>query len=475
MKKIAPILFSVFVLFSCTPDNPAQEDPGVQKDTTVTPVPPKPKADKYGVQYVFDDSVIPEIHVSVPLDEWNRLLDMYDANNKTKQYIHCDIKYKKGDELTELDNCGLRLKGQSSRRRPEGNPGEHHQSTLRRIHFALHFQKYIDNDKHSVHGCKSVRLKACGADPSYVRELFSYDLFHRVGVWTAINCTYCRLWIKIEGDAEETYMGVYDLEESINKRYLKERSEQFGGKTSGNLWKCRYYSKLNLSNATYGVDIGGDEEYVYEYKMDEVDFAAAKIQLRQFMLNLQKGDPAFHDWILEACDVELLMKTYAVNVAVAMWDDYWNNANNYYLYFDSKDQNKFKFYFIPYDYDISMGSTSDGQFQTDAVRQDPLHWGDDTNPLIRRILKFDDFRKIYTDTLLELVEEGGQMCEDVSVQRILEWQDKIREYIANDTGEHMEIQDLPAGWSSHQEYRLTEDCPDNFFRVKTESILQYCK
>jgi spore coat protein CotH len=53
-------------------------------------------------------------------------------------------------------------------------------------------------------------------------------------------------------------------------------------------------------------------------------------------------------------DVDLFLKTYAVSVIVGMWDDYWaDNGNNYYFYFDSDG----KVYFIPYDYDNSMGIT----------------------------------------------------------------------------------------------------------------------
>lgn len=442
-------------------------------DYSDDPEEPAVEEDKYGVKYVFDSSVIPEIHISVPLVQWNRLLDMYDANPLTKQYVQCDVTYKKGEEVTEINKCGLRLKGHSSRRRPDLSDGHHVPGKLSHVHFALHFQKYIDDKAHSLHGCKSIKLKWFNQDPSYAREIFCYDLFRRMGVWTAINCVYCRLWVKIEGDPEETYYGVYMLEEAINKSYLKERAEQFG-RTDGNLWKCRYGAKLNLTVTSYGVDAGGDEEYVYEYKMDEKYYEDARLQLRQFMLDLQKGDQAFHDWIIESCDVALLMKTYAINIAVGMWDDYWNNANNYYLYFDSRDKDSFRFFFIPYDYDISMGVTADCAFQTDAVRQNPHEWGDDSNPLIRRILKFDDFRSIFNETLLGLVAETGEMSEAAGAGRIRQWQERIREYVVNDTGEDMAIEDRPALWSSHPEYRLTEDSDNNYFRVKAESIRQYC-
>ena len=68
-----------------------------------------------------------------------------------------------------------------------------------------------------------------------------------------------------------------------------------------------------------------------------------------------------------AMDVPLLLKTYAVNVAVGMWDDYWNNSNNYYFYFNPKGQ----FFFIPYDYDNTLGTSMDCGVIQDSGRKDP--------------------------------------------------------------------------------------------------------
>lgn len=60
------------------------------------------------------------------------------------------------------------------------------------------------------------------------------------------------------------------------------------------------------------------------------------------------------------------LKTYAIrNVTVGMWDDYWSNSNNYYFYFDAAG----KFYFIPYDYDNTLGTSL---LMANSGIQDPL-------------------------------------------------------------------------------------------------------
>ena len=44
------------------------------------------------------------------------------------------------------------------------------------------------------------------------------------------------------------------------------------------------------------------------------------------------------------------------------------------------------------------------------------------------------------------------------------------DYVANDTGEDMYIQDRPAPWGNHPEYRLLESGKNNYFDVKAAVI-----
>lgn len=415
-----------------------------------------------------------EIHLSVPLDQWNALLALYDANHGTKQYVSCDATYRDSEGSVTVKGAGLRLRGNTSRRRPENGSGDHVKDNAdwAHCHFGLHFDKFSKNDAHRVRDVGKVNLKWFKDDATYVREVYCYDLFSRFGIWTAPHSSYCRLWIKVEGDSDEAYFGVYEKLEALDKHFLKERIDGFGS-AEGNLWKCGYGSSLNSTNANFGWDDGSDSEFTYEYKGEEENYSGAEEQLKDFILKLTgKGEDSFYKWIQEVCDVELLLRTYAVNVVVGMWDDYWNNCNNYYLYFNSRDKYDYKFYFIPFDYDNTLG-TSLGM---DSGRQNPLEWGNNSNLLIWRLLKFDDFRQIYKDALLELVDpDKGLFYYTASMQRIKLWQDAVRDYLANDTGEDCEIADRPASWGNQSGYRIMSEGADNFFQVKTETINKYCK
>ena len=430
---------------------------------------------KEGYDYVWDDAVIPEIHLEVSLSEWNRLLSLYDANAYTTQYVMATATFVKEGETTVIDSVGLRIKGNTSRRRPEGYYGQMHQrdnTDWHHAHFGVNLRKYVDDDAHTIQGVRKLHLKWFKDDPAYVREVFCFELFRRAGVWTALRDNYCRLWLHVEGDSHEAYYGVYGMLEPIDKRYLKDRKNRFGS-SDGYLWKCRNAAAgLNNPNGDIWYDDDTDDRHAYTLETNTSEFDSARVQLVDFMNKINGlSDNDFRTWIQQVTDVDLLLKTYAVNVAVGMWDDYWNNANNYYLYFNGTGTSGYKFYFIPYDYDNTLGTSLRCGVQEDAGRHNPLNWGNDNNRLIARLLKFDDFKAIYIKHLKFLVKSGNAMMDRQTAQaRIRSWQRKIEQYVNNDTGEDTSIEDRPAPWGNHSEYNLLKSDSENFFTVKAASI-----
>ena len=422
-----------------------------------------------GLSYIWDESVIPEITVTVSLDEWNKLLKAFDQNPDNKDYFHCNITYKKGSEVTTVQDAGVRLRGNTSRRRPEAG-GDHqvNNADWQHCHFGINLRKFKKDSDHEIQGIRKFNLKWFKDDACYVREVFCYDLFRRAGIWTAAFDVYCRLWIHVEGDSDPAYYGVYEMIEPYDNKYVEKREKWFGS-ADGNLWKCSYDSHgpadLRDPNANMAEDNDKDD-FTYELKETEGDFESAKAQLQDFIKKINgKGDESFCKWIKEVCDVELLMKTYAVNVAVGMWDDMWNNGNNYYLYFNSTDLYDYKVFLLPYDYDNTLG-TSNGY---DPAKQDPYNWGD-RGILMERMMEYEEFRNIYRDELKRLVDPAyGLMDTESARQRILNWQARIKDYITNDTGEDMEIKDRPASWGRVGDYRLMS-ADNNYFTEKAKTI-----
>ncbi len=424
-----------------------------------------------GLEYVWDSSVIPEITLSFSLNEWNSLLALYDKNEKTKEYVHCDVTYRKGSDVYEIKDAGARLRGNTSRRRPEKKVGDgKHQTNSaqwQHCHWGVNLRKFVKDKEHKIHGISKMTFKWFNNDPTYVREPFCYDLFSRAGVWTMGKAVYCRVWVKVEGDSKPAYYGVYTMIEPYDNKYLERHESDFSS-AGGNLWKCCYTSNgpadLKSVNANFGQD-DNSHEYTYELKETGADYDTALAQLKDFIAKLNgKGDESFTTWIKQVCDVELLMKTYAVNVAVGMWDDHWNNGNNYYLYFNSQDRLDYKVYFLPFDYDNTLGTSN----TYDPAKQNPLQWGN-MGKLMTRLIAIPEFRQIYVDELKRLVQVGnGLMDYETATSRVRDYQSRISSYVDNDTGQDCSIEDKPASWSN-VDYKLL-GTSKNFFTTKIKVI-----
>jgi spore coat protein H len=427
-----------------------------QKDPVVDPVIVEPI--QIYTDNTFNINSLPEINLQISLEEWNKLLTNYDLNPKNEKKVKANFTFILDGDTTNLNTIGIKLRGNTSRRRPEGVFGETHNATnpdWNHCHFGLDFSKYIDNQ--NFKGLDKMILKWFKDDGNYVREIYSYDLFEKYGVWTAPQASYCRLKIHVAGDSNPAYYGVYAMIEQVDEVYIKKRSK-FWNSNIGFMWKGGWSGSDNanfVSTQSIGVeevelDPSLSKYYAYDLKTRTDELAAAKTQLINFIydLNNKTGDE-FKNWISSTLDVDLFLKTYAVNVMAGMWDDYWVNSNNFYFYFAANN----KAYFIPYDYDNSLGTSL---ILNNSGTQNPLYWGPSSGkPLINKILAIDEFKEKYKKYIKELASEKNNYLNlTASLNRIVQWQNLIRPYISNDTGEDMILEDKPAFWANCPQYRL---------------------
>ena len=124
-------------------------------------------------------------------------------------------------------------------------------------------------------------------------------------------------------------------------------------------------------------------------------------------------------------DMDFFLKTYAVSITLGMDDDYWGNANNYYLYFDTGKKGTGKVYYIPFDYDNTLGcSIKDGGF-----KHNPLDWGrGDSRPLIDRMLLVPEYKQKLIDYLLEVTAEDSQWNFERCSNQFLDWKIMLEPY-----------------------------------------------
>ncbi len=468
MKKIpAYYLFALVVFMALNACRKAETNPEIQAESAK----------------LFNINDVPEIKLQFSLAEWNRLLANYDLNPKNETNVVSKFTYTLNGKNTNLDSIGVKLRGNSSRRRPEGSFGQTHNTVnpeWNHCHFGLDFTKYKSGRYFS--GLDKMILKWFKDDANYVREIYCYDLFKRYGVWTAPRASYTKLSIYVEGDSKPAYYGVYSMIEQIDSYFIAYR-EKLWGPGVGNLWKCTYnlngpadlVSIKDMGVEDVKLDPSKSKYFTYDLKTNKSQLETAKTELSAFITNLNtKTGADFEQWIAQKMDVDLFLKTYAVNVLVGMWDDYWGNGNNYYLYFSPNG----KVYFIPYDYDNTLG-TSLSSFYFNTGTQDLLNWGKmRESPLITKILQIEKYRNKYKSYITELASPGKNLFNaESSMSRIVQWQNMISPYVANDTGEDMNIQDLPASWGTESYYRLLsgndaagQNGPANYFKTRIKNI-----
>ena len=448
------------------------------------------------LDFIFGTDSVAEITLTIDRSEWNTLLENYDTNPKNEDCIHADFKMTKGEYTWQAEDIGMRLRGNTSRIRPQQGDNYY------QAHFKIDFEEWIEDDtieEGKLAGCmKGIILKRFKDDPTYVREVFGYNFFRKNGIWTAPRAGYTRLFINIVEDGGKTTeldYGVYAMIEEINKQFLKERSEitpQIGTKfngNKGNLWKCCWQSSNGPSMATdfdayhsFGVEeIFLDEaksmRYDYDLKTNKDDLISARDEFIDFIYKLNELSTVeeIKAFYTKKMDVDLFLKTYACNVLLGMDDDYWNNKNNYYFYFDKKG----KCYFIPYDYDNILGTNC----FDDTATKNPIAWGRDgvNAPLIEKLLSVPEYKKMYVDYLLELSEETSFVTgSQVEIQRL---QALVKDYVRSDSDNlryydtSNDISDNAAPWcSNYGKYKLLSgDEQTNYFMAKAKSIADYTK
>jgi len=479
MKRYTFYLFVMFAVTLCGCDSHRNE-PGMDGNDSI----PSQEQDTTGadthrdLDYLFDMEAVPHIKLTLTEADWNTYLSNFDKWEENSLYVPAAFEFTKGENTYTRDSVGLRPRGNTTRRRPESSSGQKHQdgAPFHRAHFGIRFTEYTTGQR--FFGMDRIILKWNATDPSYCREAFSYDLFRRFGVWSAPRASFCRLSIYIKGDKNPVYMGVYTMIENPRKGWLD--ANYHAGHIpdkDGNLWKAGWGASFSSADQSQmGLQDDYGKRFAYNLKTNKTQLATAKAELCDFingMMPLPSGSAQLQTWLEEHMDVDLFLRAYAVSVMVGMWDDYWKNVNNFYFYFDSNH----RFYFIPFDYDNTLGTGKDefGNPGTDNM----LTWGslEGDRLLMRKVMSISAFKEKYKSYIKQIATSEDLMVPAVASARIEHMQNLIRDYVNNDTGEDCKIEDRPASWSSFPNYRLLsgstgngKNSESNFFKSKVASI-----
>ncbi|KAI8146996.1 coth protein-domain-containing protein [Fennellomyces sp. T-0311] len=252
-------------------------------------------------------------------------------------YAITNMSFIRGNELVNFNDVEVELSGRSSRWNPK-----------------LSYTLKLPKDD-SLYGYRRLKLRSLFSDPSYIREAVIYRILRAAGLATT-DFSYVRLYIN------DQPAGLFGLIENMKDPWLN--NEFAGGDEDyeqGNLYQGRLASDL-FGSGGYISDLGyeGDNETIYsagQYKIKEDpsdDNPSYKplMELTKFLANAPMDDTS--EWE-KHFNMESVLRSMALEVALGFSDGYNTLADNYYVY--QNGLNEDQFVYIPSDVDISLGST----------------------------------------------------------------------------------------------------------------------
>jgi hypothetical protein len=383
------------------------------------------------------------------------------GNLRTGNYRHVRFVYDgpayKGEQVV-LENVGFRTKGNSSRAYPQVG-GKYH-----RVHWKLKF-----NDDQQFASLSSLILRHNRGDASQIREMYTYDLFNRAGVY-ALKTAPARLYFRIKEDnglESLVYYGVYTICEPIDKEFLTKR---FSKKDNdGNLYKCRKREEYHKGAASLGriydnrmVGVKDwENNYTPSYDLQTNEDGADHSVLYDFIdnLNSREGDQ-LHEFLKDHVKVDMFIRFLAMQKLVGATDDYLTNSNNFMIYFDDDQE----LTFIPLDYDNCLGrgwvpfDTARSGIYDMTYREEPV--------LATKILLFDKYRRKYEQYLREFITPENKLFVYSDYERRFNELKSLYTHRSNGDNHNYLKNDTVGGHEMVKESEVSD-----YFHARTRSVL----
>ncbi len=323
-------------------------------------------------QNLYDTDHISTLELTIETPNWDSVLDQYYSNDEGERLLATLVI----DGIT-LDSVGIRYKG---------NATYSPQKAKNPINIKLDY--ILDQD---YQGFETLKLSNGSHDPSFVREVLSYEIARKYMAAPLSN--YCKVYIN------GNYHGLYSSSESINGDF-GERYLFADGKNTR--FKC------NTDENGFGSDssleyLGTDSTAYYGNYILKSDYGWADLaELIDVLTNAAED-------IESLLDMDKAIWMLAFNNVLVNMDSYSGRKANYYLH---KDDNGL-FNTIPWDMNESLGG-----FEQIGVGPGPaslsslinlspeFHAGDSGYPLIKLVLENPTYKRMYIAHCKTILEEN---------------------------------------------------------------------
>lgn len=291
------------------------------------------------------------------------------------EYVRADVEIA-GETLRDV---GIRYKGNgtylgsmNSDKRP----------------FKLDFNRFVKGQK--FHGLKTLNLHNQVADPTYLREVLGYAAAREAGL-PAPRTAYARVYVRVPGRFDETFLGLYTLVEQVNDDFL----QNWYGTRKGLLLKPGSRESWNFR---------GDDWAAYEKPLNvqENGSAADRAKAIAFIKLLHEADDAtFAKEAPNYLDLDNTALFLAWQAGMVNADSIFTVGQNYYAYLEPKSG---RLHWWVWDLDQSWGAfglqgTPEERLQLSI--QQP-YTGD--NRLVARLLAVPELQARYRRHLTTLFE-----------------------------------------------------------------------
>lgn len=370
----------------------------------------------FSQNHFYNIDTVREVRLYFNEPNWDYILDsLYVKGDKDRLLATVII------DGNSYDSVGVRYKGFSSVSiNTIKNP------------FNIKLDYVIDGQDHQ--GVEKLKLSNVIQDPSFVREVLSYEIIRKYMPSSKAN--YANLYIN------DTLWGLYTNVESVNKDFLE---DHFGTKYNP-FFKCNPENlnvQIGAENSNLSNTHGLDSSNYYSFYDMRSDYGWTELYNLIDTLNNHQ------DSLESILNIDRTLWMHAINYSMINVDSYIGYSQNYYLYYDQAKQ------FNPIIWDLNMSFAGfrltdasqlyfSGFDIAQAQQMDPLthynHLSISPRPLMQNLFSNERYRKMYLAHIRTIIQENFTNQEYYN--RAQYFQNLIDTDVQNDTNKFYSYSDF---------------------------------
>ncbi len=348
---------------------------------------------------LYDPDHIQRIEMKFAEENWAEILS---GNKDQNLDVYLQSEWVKINGVS-LPGAGVKFKGNSS-----------YDASQTKNPFNISLDEFVSN---KYQGYTSLKLANVYGDPSFVREVVSYEILNKYIESGKAN------FAQVYANGE--YLGLYTNTEPVNKSFC---SRHYGSKSNTFLDCSPVVSPTvaTKSNLRYISANQADYEASYELKVGTWESFIA-------LCDTVTNNPSALEKVM---DIDKFIWLTAFNNMAVNLDSYIGvYSQNYYLYQSSEG----RFMAIPWDFNLSFGGFNNiGNLNrlstlTPEQRQQlalNVHSTDDYWPMLKNIYGNDRWKKMYLAHCKTIYEENFK--NNAYLESAVQWQAQAERSVAAD-------------------------------------------